>query len=339
MRWPGVAARDEFWAIEANRTGRLRPLVAASIGPYGAMLADGSEYRGHYSLDDMALADFHRPRLRALAGAGADLLACETIPCSREARVLAGLLREFPNVCAWLSFSCKDGERNCEGEDIGECAASLDGHPQIVATGVNCTPPQYVEPLLRRMRAATDKPLVAYPNSGESYDAASKQWSGNPNALEFGEQARRWYAAGARLIGGCCRTGPLEHSQREAMHAYRTLGVAAAFGVAAASGRGATVDELAADWELVHETVHLALPELGRKHDWLAEGSGDLCRGYRTRAIRQSRRRRRLGRRPAFSMPLACCVPVKAAWIRRRRGDALTGVARCSACDRMFSNT
>ena len=109
----GVAARDEFWAIEANRTGRLRPLVAASIGPYGAMLADGSEYRGHYTLDDMALADFHRPRLRVLAGAGADLLAFETIPSSREARVLAGLLREFPDLCAWLSFSCKDGERNC----------------------------------------------------------------------------------------------------------------------------------------------------------------------------------------------------------------------------------
>ncbi len=215
----GVAARDEFWAVEANRSGRLRPLVAASIGPYGAMLADGSEYRGHYSLDDLALADFHRPRLRVLAGAGADLLACETIPSSREALVLAGLLREFPNVCAWLSFSCKDGERNCEGEDIGECAALLDDHPQIVAMGVNCTPPQYIEPLLRRMRHATGKPLVAYPNSGEIYDAASKQWCGNTGAFEFGAQARRWYAAGARLIGGCCRTGPLEiRSVKQCVH-------------------------------------------------------------------------------------------------------------------------
>jgi homocysteine S-methyltransferase len=215
----GVAARDEFWAVEANRTGRSRPLVAASIGPYGAMLADGSEYRGHYSLDDMALADFHRPRLRVLADAGADLLACETIPSSREARVLAGLLREFPGVCAWLSFSCEDGGRNCEGEDIRECAASLDDQPQIVAMGVNCTAPQYVELLLRRMRDATDKPLVAYPNSGESYDAVSKQWSGNPGATEFGAQARRWYAAGARLIGGCCRTGPLEiRSVKQCVH-------------------------------------------------------------------------------------------------------------------------
>lgn len=205
-----AAARDEFWAIEANRAGRLRPLIAASIGPYGAMLADGSEYRGRYALDDTALANFHRPRLQVLAAAGADLLACETLPNLREAQVLAGLLREFPSVCAWMSFSCKDGERNCEGEDIGECAAALRGSAQIVALGVNCTPPQHIAPLLRRMHAETDKPLVAYPNSGECYEAASKQWSGNGGALEFGEQARLWHAAGARLIGGCCRTGPME---------------------------------------------------------------------------------------------------------------------------------
>src|SRR5580704_10543986 len=114
-----VAARDEFWAVESNRAGRLRPLVAASVGPYGAMLADGSEYRGHYAVDDAALAEFHRPRLRVLADAGADLLACETIPSLREAKVLARLLRELPTQCAWISFSCKDGAHNCEGEEIG----------------------------------------------------------------------------------------------------------------------------------------------------------------------------------------------------------------------------
>lgn len=205
-----IAARDEFWAAEPNRSGRLRPLVAASVGPYGAMLADGSEYRGHYALDDFALADFHRPRLKVLANSGADLLACETIPSLREARVLARLLPEFPTLCAWISFSCKDGGHNCEGEDIGECAAELHRHPQVAAIGVNCTPPQYITSLLRRMRAKTDKPLVVYPNSGECYDASSKQWSGEPGALRLGSQARLWYAEGARLIGGCCRTGPNE---------------------------------------------------------------------------------------------------------------------------------
>jgi homocysteine S-methyltransferase len=203
-----VAARDEFWAGQANRAGRLRPLVAASVGPYGAMLADGSEYRGHYALDDTALADFHRPRLRVLADAGADLLACETIPSFREAKVLANLLREIPDACAWVSFSCRDGGHTCEGDDIGECVAQLSGYPQIVAVGVNCTAPRYITALLRRMRNETDRPLVIYPNSGECYEASSRQWSGEPGAVDLGEQARHWYAEGARLIGGCCRTGP-----------------------------------------------------------------------------------------------------------------------------------
>jgi homocysteine S-methyltransferase len=203
-----AAAREEFWAVDSNRAGRLRPLVAASIGPYGAMLADGSEYRGHYALDDAALAEFHRPRLRVLADAGADLLACETIPSLREALVLASLLREFPNACAWISFSCKDGEHTSEGDRIGECAAQLRRFSQIVAVGVNCTPPQYITPLLRRMHDETDKPLAAYPNSGEVYAASSKQWSGDSGTFAFGEQARHWHAEGARLIGGCCRTGP-----------------------------------------------------------------------------------------------------------------------------------
>lgn len=203
-----AAARDEFWGSPTNRQGRLRPLVAASIGPYGAMLADGSEYRGHYALDDHALEDFHRPRLEVLAESGADLLACETIPCLREARVLARLVQEFPTLGAWIAFSCQDGERNCEGEDLGNCVAALQDYPQVVAVGVNCTAPQYVTPLLRRIRRRTDKPLLVYPNSGESYDAVSKRWSGDHGALPFRDQARQWYAEGARLIGGCCRTGP-----------------------------------------------------------------------------------------------------------------------------------
>src|ERR1700722_8343699 len=189
-----AAARDEFWAAAANRAGRSKPLVAASIGPYGAMLADGSEYRGRYALDDAPLADFHRPRLRVLADAGADLLACETLPCLREARVLANLLREFPAVCAWISFSCKDGAHDCEGEDIGRCAAELHGHAQIAAVGVNCTPPLYIAPLLRRMRGETDKPLLAYPNSGEHYDASSKQWSGGPAPLGIRDTGGDWHA-------------------------------------------------------------------------------------------------------------------------------------------------
>jgi homocysteine S-methyltransferase len=201
-------AREEFWSVPANREGRRRPLVAASIGPYGAMLADGSEYRGHYARSDGQLRDFHRLRFEVLAESGADLLAFETIPCLREALVLAGLLEEFPSMSAWISFSCQDGSRNSEGEDIGACAAALQPCSQISAVGMNCTRPEFVESLLLRMREHTGKPLLTYPNSGETYDATAKVWRGNPHLRTFADQARSWYDAGARIMGGCCRTTP-----------------------------------------------------------------------------------------------------------------------------------
>jgi homocysteine S-methyltransferase len=203
-------ARDEFWAEPKNREGRRRPLVAASVGPYGAMLANGSEYTGNYGLDEEALMAFHRPRLAVLADAGADLLACETIPCLAEARALARLLPEFPRVAAWLSFSCRDGLHDSQGEPMADCVAALEGFDQIVALGVNCTAPQHMASLIEQMHARTAKPLLVYPNSGEQYDATHKTWHGNPGASHFAEQARGWHARGARLIGGCCRTGPDE---------------------------------------------------------------------------------------------------------------------------------
>jgi len=202
------AARDEFWADPSNRQSRSRPFVAASIGPYGAMLADGSEYRGRYAVSDRELADFHRPRLEVLAQSGAELIACETVPCLREALVLARLLQEFPAVSAWISFSCLDGTCNSQGEQISDCAAALCGHDQLAALGVNCTPPRYVTELLQRMRERADKPLLAYPNSGESYDARLNRWTGSADGAGISGHVRDWYRAGARLIGGCCRSTP-----------------------------------------------------------------------------------------------------------------------------------
>lgn len=203
-----LEARDEFWANPANRIGRIKPLVAASVGPYGAMLADGSEYRGHYGLSRQALIDFHRPRLQVLANAGADLLACETLPCLDEALAMASLLPEFASMAAWISFSCRDGEHTSQGERLAECAALLDGVPHIVAIGVNCTAPEFIPSLIDQARTGTRKPIVVYPNSGEHYDAVHKQWQGCDHARDFAQQAQDWYAHGARLIGGCCRTGP-----------------------------------------------------------------------------------------------------------------------------------
>lgn len=201
-------ARDEFWADESNHANRSRPFVAASVGPYGAFLADGSEYRGNYGLPEKELMDFHRPRMNALIEAGTDILACETIPCLIEAQAIAKLLKEFPNTTAWISFTARDDKHISEGQVFADCVRQLEDHPQIAAIGINCTSPKYIPALMREAKSVTDKPILAYPNSGETYDAAKNDWNGDPVFHSFGERAREWYDAGARLIGGCCRTTP-----------------------------------------------------------------------------------------------------------------------------------
>jgi homocysteine S-methyltransferase len=201
-------ALNEFWAEETNRAGRARPFIAASVGPYGAFLADGSEYRGNYGLSEKELIDFHRPRMQALVEAGADVLACETIPSLIEARALAQLLKEFPDISAWFSFSGRDDRHISEGQAFSDCVEQLTDHPQIAAIGINCTSPQYIPSLIREAAKVTGKPILVYPNLGETYDAEKNDWNGDPVVDSFGEQAREWYQAGARLIGGCCRTTP-----------------------------------------------------------------------------------------------------------------------------------
>ena len=203
-----MEARDEFWAQHKNRVGRQRPLVAASVGPYGAYLADGSEYRGDYELSVGELMNFHRERMGVLVESGAELLACETIPCLVEGEALVELLAEFPAARAWLAFSCSDEKRVNYGELFVDCAALANRSEQVVAVGVNCTPPRFVEGLLRRARKVTRTPLLAYPNSGEAWKEG--QWVEATRTADFCGSAMTWHAAGARLIGGCCRTGPAE---------------------------------------------------------------------------------------------------------------------------------
>ncbi|RLT39610.1 MAG: homocysteine S-methyltransferase [Chloroflexi bacterium] len=201
-------ARDDFWADPANRVGRLRPLVAASIGCYGAFLADGSEYRGDYGLSKQELMDWHRPRMAALVASSPDLLACETIPCQLEAEALMMLLAEFPQTPAWISFSGANESQVCHGEEFADCVAVIATSPQVVAVGVNCTPPRFVESLLCAAQRVTDKPLLCYPNSGEGWDASSRCWVTGSGVTDFGPPALLWRDAGAQMLGGCCRTGP-----------------------------------------------------------------------------------------------------------------------------------
>jgi homocysteine S-methyltransferase len=189
--------------------GAAGPLfVAASVGPYGAMLADGSEYRGSYGLTVAALADFHRARLRVLAGTGADVLAVETIPELEEAEAVAGLLGEVPGIAGWISFSCGDGSRLRSGAPIEEAVEAVRDAPGVVAVGVNCTAPEHVDELIGRIRATTSLPIAVYPNSGEGWDAVGRRWTGAGPGRVDGEAAARWVAAGATLVGGCCRVSP-----------------------------------------------------------------------------------------------------------------------------------
>ncbi len=197
-----VLAREAFWAQNRNRQNRLRPLVAASIGPYGASRHDGSEYHGNYDLTRQQLMDFHRPRMEVLAGTEMDLFAFETIPSLLEAEALLEVLQEFPDFCAWLSFSCKNGQQVSHGEPFAECARLVEGSDQVVGVGLNCTAPEYVSSLLGSVKGLKT-PLVVYPNSGETWNPDGNHWTGDQcQAMPVTD----WYDRGARLIGGCCRT-------------------------------------------------------------------------------------------------------------------------------------
>ncbi len=198
-------ARDVFW--QKAPPGRLRPLVAASVGPYGAALADGSEYVGRYDLDESGLRDFHAERFALLAAAGADLLACETLPSRLEARALLRLLDETSGARAWFSFTAGDVDHISDGTPIAEMARELD-HERIVGIGVNCVPPVLVPGLLARVAHASDRPLVAYPNSGETWNAAARAWEGAPDGSRPDQACVAWRDAGAVFLGGCCRVGP-----------------------------------------------------------------------------------------------------------------------------------
>ena len=187
-----------------------RVLVAASLGPYGAALHNGAEYHGNYGVGFRELVAFHRARIEVLAGAGADVMAFETLPSLPEARAIGEALAPWPEVAAWFCFTCKDERHVAHGELLSECARLAAGFPQTVAIGVNCTHPSLVSALIGELRGASELPVVVYPNSGEGWDAEARCWTGKGDPESFGAQAAEWFAAGAQIVGGCCRTRP-EH--------------------------------------------------------------------------------------------------------------------------------
>jgi len=199
-------ARDEY--LSDNPETRHQPIVAASVGPYGAAMHDGSEYTGDYDVSDDDLRRFHLSRLQLLDNCGADVLAVETIPNFREARILRDLLEEASTL-AWVSFACRDERDISDGSRLQAAASLFSNHPRVLAVGINCTPPQFVLPLIEEVKSAVpEKAIVTYPNSGETYHVEDNSWSGQACDLDNEFNVDVWHAAGAKLIGGCCRTGP-----------------------------------------------------------------------------------------------------------------------------------
>jgi homocysteine S-methyltransferase len=194
------AARDQVAG-----DGRAR-WVAASAGPYGAALADGSEYRGRYGRSVRELTAWHRPRLEVLAEAGPDVLALETVPDVDEAEALMTAVAGL-GIPAWLSYSIAGG-RTRAGQPLAEAFAVAAGVPEIVAVGVNCCAPADVPAAIAAAREVTGKPVIVYPNSGEEWDARRRAWTGRSGYSAA--QPRQWITAGATIVGGCCRVRPAD---------------------------------------------------------------------------------------------------------------------------------
>lgn len=210
-----LEAREQWWQEEGEAQGREWPLCLAGIGPYGAYLADGSEYRGRYGVSDEVLDTFHRRRMEILHEAGADILLIETQPSLHEALLAADIAEEL-GADYWISFSCMDEKHICEGDPIRKCAeAFAQGHPHLKMIGVNCSKPEYIAGLVRELRAGLKVseqgdaiPVGVYPNSGEVYDPVTKSWhkAGDTQDISFGEYALDYMKAGAQAVGGCCTT-------------------------------------------------------------------------------------------------------------------------------------
>lgn len=193
-----------------TQIGKNKPLfIAGSVGPYGAYLADGSEYTGNYQLSEEEFIEFHQIRIQALIDAKADILACETLPNFAEIKALVKVLKQYPTMTAWFSFTLKDANHLSDGTPLKEVIDYLNNVDQVVSVGINCIALEEVTAALTVLQTLTRKPLIVYPNSGDQYDPTTKQWHKNhQHNCTFKNQLPTWLKLGAKLIGGCCQTTP-----------------------------------------------------------------------------------------------------------------------------------
>jgi homocysteine S-methyltransferase len=197
-----------FHESAPDMSKRPEPFIAASAGCYGAYLADGSEYRGDYHLDITGYKNFHRERVDILVEAGAGVIAFETFPCMEEAAAVAELMDEYSDIQYWIVFTVKDALCTSHGDNFRDCIKLLHGRKNIIAAGINCSPPEFISPILDSLDAELRKNFAVYPNSGEHYRTDCSCWEDDPSASDYRRLTGEWYSKGAVLIGGCCRTGP-----------------------------------------------------------------------------------------------------------------------------------
>lgn len=200
-----VRERDRFFHKHPER---LRPIVAASIGPYGASLCNGAEYTGDYRLTQRELRAFHADRWRILCESEADVIAFETIPSHEEARAMLSLLASTPSRQAWISFTCRDACHLADGTPLAEVLKAAQGIPNLCAVGVNCVAPRLALRLIEKLSGLTERPLAVYPNASNAWDLASRKARDETSAEVFAAAAAKWRKAGASILGGCCRTTP-----------------------------------------------------------------------------------------------------------------------------------
>ncbi len=215
--------RDAFTKRCAPSDGRW-PLVAASVGPYGASLCSGAEYTGDYGLSEKQLLSFHVERWRVLVESGPDILACETIPTMTEVRALISLMGATPGMPVWLSLMCRDARHLADGTPLSEVIQATLDAPNLCALGINCAAPARALATVRTLIALSPHPVIVYPNASNSWHGGSTTTGGDLKPIAYGRLARQWIGAGARIVGGCCHTGP-EHVRAVALAVRQCVAV------------------------------------------------------------------------------------------------------------------
>ncbi|MCP4884487.1 MAG: homocysteine S-methyltransferase [Flavobacteriales bacterium] len=209
MMIKSIELADEARSVFIKKNNQSESIfLAASIGPYGAFLADGSEYRGDYRISDNELRQFHAEKIHILESTNVDFLAFETIPSLQEIQILSELISQSKKQC-WISFSCRDSEFLNDGSKIIDALKICSSTNNLFALGVNCTAPKYISSIIKKIRPLVqDKKIIIYPNSGEIYLPESKSWKGISDPDIFQKMASEWLDLGVDIIGGCCRIGP-----------------------------------------------------------------------------------------------------------------------------------